>query len=184
MQFSLEKQISAFEPDVNSTLEFLASSYNTGLGYNSLNIARSALSPFIYLPGDLTVGVHSLVKRFMKGAFHRRRSLSRYKFTWGVSHVLSYLKTMHIQSVSLKLLSGKLLMSLVLGDQTLHLIDIRNIEVTDDQLVIRIENLFKFARPGNRLSEMVLKANMLIKICVLLSLYQLIYNELNTCETM
>ena len=42
-------------PPVNDVLEFLQELYERGLGYSCLNTARSALSSFIVLDGNVTV---------------------------------------------------------------------------------------------------------------------------------
>ena len=47
-------------PSVKDVLEFLQKLYERGLGYSCLNTARSALSSFIVLDGNVTVGNHPL----------------------------------------------------------------------------------------------------------------------------
>ena len=59
-------------PPVTDVLEFLQELYARGLGYSCLNTARSALSSFIVLDGNVTVGNHPLVQRFLKGVFQTR----------------------------------------------------------------------------------------------------------------
>ena len=48
-------------PPVKDVLEFLQELYERGLGYSCLNTAGSALSSFMVLDGNVTVGNHPLV---------------------------------------------------------------------------------------------------------------------------
>ena len=68
-------------PPVKDVLEFLQELYERGLGYSCPNIARSALSSFIVLDGNVTVGNHPLVQRFLKGVFQTRPAFPRYTST-------------------------------------------------------------------------------------------------------
>ena len=48
-------------PPVRDVMEFLQEFYARGLGHSCLNTARNALSSFIVLDGNVTVGNHPLV---------------------------------------------------------------------------------------------------------------------------
>lgn len=114
---------------MNKILDFLQELYERGLGYSCLNMARSALSSFIVLEGNITVGNHPLVQRFLKGVFQTRPAFPHYTFTWDTSVVLNYLKTLHPpKDMTLKCLTYKLVMlcALVTGQrcQTLHLMNL------------------------------------------------------------
>jgi hypothetical protein len=50
-------------------MDFLQELYEKGLGYSCINTARSAPSSIIVLEGDITVGTHPLVQRFIKRVF-------------------------------------------------------------------------------------------------------------------
>lgn len=174
MQFCTERTIDTFAPSVNSVLDFLTNLYHKGLGYSSLNIARSALSSFISLNGE-TVGNHILIKRFLKGVFNKRPSLPKYSFTWNVSTVLNYLKTLSpVDNLSLEQLTWKLVMLLALltgqRGQTLHCLDIRNIDVDTDRIVIRLGDLLKTSRVNRHLGELVLEAYPEQSLCVVSTL--------------
>ena len=56
-------------------LDFLTELYQQGLGNSSLNTARSALSTFMCVDNNQSVGSHPLIKRFMKGVFSNRPAL-------------------------------------------------------------------------------------------------------------
>ena len=54
------RAVDPLHPSVKDALEFLQELYERGLGYSCLNTARSALSSFIVLDGNVTVGNHPL----------------------------------------------------------------------------------------------------------------------------
>ena len=81
-----------FSPPVEEVLQFLTELFEANCGYSALNTARSALSTFIVLPGNISVGNHPLVTRFMKGVFQSKLTLPKYTEIWDVNAVLSYLK--------------------------------------------------------------------------------------------
>ena len=134
-------------------------SYQTGSGYSCLNTARSASSSFLQLDNGLTIGTHPLIRRFLKGVFVLRPALPRYNATWDVNIVLKYLKSLSpLSSLSLLQLSQKLLMLLAIlsgqRGQTFHMIDIRNIYISEDSVKFVIGDLLKTSSPKSHLAEM------------------------------
>ncbi|CAH3032498.1 unnamed protein product [Porites lobata] len=89
------RAVDPLHPPVKDVLEFLQELYERGLRYSCLNTARSALSSIIVLDGNVTVGNHPLVQRFLKGVFQTRPAFPRYTTTWDTSIVLTDLKTLH-----------------------------------------------------------------------------------------
>ena len=75
-----------FSPPVEEVLHFLTELFEASCGYSALNTARSALSTFIVLPGNM-----SLVTRFMKGVFQSRPTFPKYTEIWDLNVVLCYL---------------------------------------------------------------------------------------------
>lgn len=67
--FADRRAVDPLYPPVKDALEFLQGLYDRGLGYSCLNTARSALSSFTVLDGNVTLGNHPLVQRFLKGVF-------------------------------------------------------------------------------------------------------------------
>ena len=61
-----------FSPPVEEVLHFLTELFEANCGYSALNTARSTMSTFIVLPGNISVGTHPLDTRFMKGVFQSR----------------------------------------------------------------------------------------------------------------
>ena len=122
--------------------------------YSGLNTARTALSAIIQLPGNISVGQHPLVCRFLRGVFQERPALPRYNTTWDVILVLAYLKTLYpLEKITLKEHSHKLVMLIALlsiqRTQTITLMDITNIQFTDAGcLMYIITSPLKHTRPG------------------------------------
>lgn len=141
-------------PPVTDVLEFLQELYEKGLGYSCLNTARSSLSSFIVLDGNVSVGNHPLVQRFLKGVFQSRPAFPRYTSTWDTSIVLTHLKTLHPpKDISLQNLSYKLVMlcALVTGQrcQTLHLMNLGQMHKNPDTSYnFCIDQLVKQSAPG------------------------------------
>jgi len=108
VHFWVEKHADPMSPSINLILNFLATLFNSGIGYSGLNTARSSLSSFFVLNGQVSVSNNTLVKRFMRGIFLLKPSLSRYNFTWDVSRFLNYLQTLSNDSLTLKQMTLKL----------------------------------------------------------------------------
>ena len=65
--YAIQWDVDPLHPTLNHALNFLQELYEKGLGYGCINTARSALSSLIILDGSMTVGMHPLVQRFVKG---------------------------------------------------------------------------------------------------------------------
>ena len=159
LQFCSKKQINPFKANINNVLSFLTDLFKSGLGYSSINTARCALSSYFSLDNSVNISSNVLVKRFMKGVYTLRPALPRYNVTWDVNVVLKYLKGLSpLESLSLLQISQKLLMLLVLlsgqRGQTIHLMDIKNIFITEDNVQIVIGDLLKNSKPGKQLGEL------------------------------
>ena len=115
-------------------IEFLTKLFEDGQSYSSLNSARSALSSFLCSDSGLTIGKFPAVIRFMKGVYELKPPIPKYSVIWDVNIVLNYLKLLGPnERLTLFCLSHKLLMLLALSTgqraQTLHKVDIRNINI-------------------------------------------------------
>ena len=142
---------------VEEGVNFLAELYKAGVGYSALNTARSALSTVCKFPNNHTFGTHPLVTRFMKGVFENRPSLPRYSVTWDVNVVLDYLVGLdQPERLDLKMLSYKtvMLLALLTGQrrQTLHALDITNMDLNEEKCTFVIKSLLKTSRPGKHLA--------------------------------
>lgn len=183
------KGFDPFSPIIKHIVDFLASLYHSGLGYSAINTARSALSSFCDLSAiQVPVGQHHLVKRFMRGVFLLRPTLPRHNVTWDVNKVLMFIEQITLNA-SLKQITMKVAMLLCLLSgqrlQSVHLIDIRNIEFTENCVKIRIGDLVKQSRPGHHIEELIFNkyANNSLCIVTYLHKYLLITKTLRKAET-
>ena len=140
-------------PDINHVLDFLTKLFHTGIGYSALNTARSAVSALCSTNDCMTLGAHPLVKRFMRGVFNLRPTKPRYSTTWDVNRVLEFLQsTSPVELLPLKDLTRKLAMLIALStaarSQTLSLLSLSNMTVTDDGFSFTFDQLLKQSRPG------------------------------------
>ena len=148
------KQVNPILPSIENVLDFLTDHYRRGLQYSTLNSYRSSLSSTIPPIDGSPVGQHPLVTRLMQGIFNSRPPEPRYSHIWEVSKVLNYIQEQlgDSQSLSLKDLSKKTVMLLALAmaarSSDLHLLDIRYMTITPDQVQFHIAGLTKTRRSG------------------------------------
>ena len=142
-------------------IDFLTHLFISGIGYNAMNTARCALSTFVILEGNISVGSHPLVKRFLKAVYQCRPAFPRYTFVWDISIVLKYLKALpSLQDLQLKTLTLKLAMlcSLVTGQrsQSLHLMSLDHMSKGPDHCVFHIQDIVKQSAPGRKQPELII----------------------------
>ncbi|XP_038062756.1 uncharacterized protein LOC119733242 [Patiria miniata] len=159
--FCSQHGINPIKPTIGNALQFLTDLFDGGLSYSSVNSARSAISSIILPIDGVTFGSHALTTRFMKGVFNCRPSFPRYKTIWDVGVLLNFLKSLgSTNELSLKLLSKKVvtLLALVTAQriQTLHLICIDDVLISDKECHLRIGSLLKQSRPGVHQADLVL----------------------------
>ena len=140
-------------------LDYFTELFVKGSGYSTINTARSALSSILIS----TVCAHPLVSRFMKGVFNKRPPIPRYEEIWDVKPVLTFLrKWSPVRYLSLKQLTLKLccLLALVSAQraQTLALLSIKHMTITEGKVQFTVLELLKQSRPGNVGTSFVLKA--------------------------
>ena len=126
-------------------LDFLMKLYNEGLGYSALNTVRSAVSSIIQV-NQVPIGKHRLVTRFLSAVFNERPALPRNTITWDVEIVLNYLRSLSpVRRLSVPILTRKLVMLLLLlsgqRGQTVHLFDVKNMDLTYSSVTFRISDL-------------------------------------------
>lgn len=149
-------------------LIYLNQLFERGLQYRSINVARSGLSTFLKICSNIEINTHEEVTRFMKGVFQSRPALPRYSKTWDVKIVLNYLEA--LQNTSLFQISCKIAMLFLLLSaqrcQTLHLIEMGDVEIEENQLRIFPNHLLKQSKPGKHLDVMVFKSIKNEKLCI------------------
>ena len=151
-------------------MSFLTFLFDQGLNYNSLCVARSAISA-LTITNDTPIGSHPLVTRFLKGVFNIKPALPRLKVTWDPRVVLDFLKHWSpAKNLSLNQLSIKvvLLCLLVSGQrgQTIYMFDTRNMSWDKDRVSCRFGDLLKTSNPKHHQDEIVFKAFEDKRLCV------------------
>ena len=147
-------------------VNFLAHLVEEGLSYSAIATARSALSTYIRLSdanNGKTFGQQDVVKRFMKGLFEEKPTLPRYVCTWDVNIVLNFLQSWSpVNRLTLKELSFKLCMLLALLSgqrcQTLHILDIEHMVLSDSRCIFYIMSVIKHSRRGSHQKPLEIEA--------------------------
>ena len=158
MHFFSERQIDTINPSVGNVVAFLTNLYDEGLSYSAINTAKSMLSSVFEIIHKRDIGKEVLIRRFMKGIFHLRPVISKTIFTWDVKVVLKFLSSLEDNKLTLRMISVKLALLLVLTTgqrcQTIHAILLKNMEFGKNDVKIRIGDLLKQTKPNNHLAEL------------------------------
>ena len=108
--------VQAAAPTLSNILDYLASLFDGGAQYRTINLHRSALSSTLKPIDGFCVGQHPLVCRLLKGAFNLRPPRPKLCPTWSVKGVLDTLRDWSPASkLSLKCLSYKTAMLVALA---------------------------------------------------------------------
>lgn len=144
-------KIDPFASSVNHGAEFLTNYFHEGVGYSSVNTARSALSSIFPTVNGISFGKHPLIVRLLKGMFKQRPALPRYTVTYDVAKVFKYIKDSY-PNMSLECLTKNLatLMCLLSGQrsQTMSVLNTKFMYIDDCQCIFYIASLLKTSRPG------------------------------------
>ncbi|XP_073959209.1 uncharacterized protein [Choristoneura fumiferana] len=158
LQFASNKKIDDYlSPTISMVLLFLTNEFDRGANYSTLNTYRSALG--------LLLGKHfstnEFVNRFFKGVFRKKPCFPKYQATWDPNKVLDQMSTLYPnENLALDLLAKKLVTLLALSTaqrvQTLSLIRVTNITVTDSNILIIINDLIKTSGPGKQMPRLII----------------------------
>ena len=133
-------------------LEFLKDHFKGGKAYRTLNVYWSALSAVLPLVDSFRVGAHPLVTQLLKGISQLRPPVPKYSYTWNVSEVLDFIKSLgKNEKLNLKLLSFKLatLLSLTAPNRSSDLV-MRDLSTFHPEGVsFNLHGLSKTSRPGD-----------------------------------
>lgn len=148
-QYCTNNNIKVFSPSKSAILSFLTLQFNSGCTYGTLNSHRSALSAFI---GN-NIGSDESIKRLLKGAYKLRPMKPKYSFTWNPQLVLNHVSTWFPNNeLSLEKITMKLVILLAICTahrvQTLSLIKLENILLSDNGIKIVITDIIKTSAPG------------------------------------
>lgn len=155
--FCTVNKVNTFEPSNKNILYFLTTQFNKGCSYGSLNSHRSALSALI---GN-KVGSDDSVKRLLKGAYKLKPSRPKYVNTWNPQRVLNHVSTWYPnKDLSLDKITKKVCILLAICTahrmQTLSLIKLENIFVSESGIKIKITDIIKTSAPGKDQPELYL----------------------------
>lgn len=147
-----QRDLNPMQTDLKEILNFLVELYEAGLGYSGINTARSMLSSFVLIPKD--IGKNNLIKRFMKGVFELKTPRPQRCHVWDVSMVFQYVKSLGGNAeLTLKYLTYKvvILAAIISAQrvQTLHLLDLDFMDITEQSFVFYINDKLKQTRPGH-----------------------------------
>ena len=103
-----ERGSDPFSGPISEVANFLASLYQKGYQYNSVNAYRSAISSVHERIDGTVVGQHPIITRLLRGIYNIRPPLPRYSNTWDVQTVLHYLESIEgADTLQLKMLTLK-----------------------------------------------------------------------------
>ena len=144
-------------------MDFLTELFHLGLSYETINVARSALSSIGIIIDGFSAGQHSLVKRFCTGVFNLRPPKFKYLETWDVQQVIDYLKTLaSVILLSLKMLTLKLAMLIAFTNatraQTLQLMTLKDLKKGPDFFVVQLRGCLEQLRPGRPMPYIYLES--------------------------
>ena len=109
------------------------------------------------MQADPPFGQQELVKRFMKGIFELKPSAPRYSYMWGINPVFNFIrKKPDLSSMTLKELTHQLtFLLLILRGQTIHMLSIETMTLSETQCMFHINNHVKQSRPGTHLDPII-----------------------------
>lgn len=158
----MERNIDPASPNLKTVTDFLSTLFDRGLGYSTINTAKSAISNIANIEGK-PIGEHRTIKRYMKGIFNLKPALPKNNVTWDPQILLSHIKTLSpVATLNLKNLSMKFatLLWLLSGQrgQSILLISLKNLTLTNNHIKIRFGDILKTTRPGFQQREVTIKA--------------------------
>ena len=104
-----EREANPYEWCLNLVLDYLASLFERGYEYKTINSHRSAISACHRKIANSNVGKHPKVSSLLSGIFNERPPKPKYLFVWDVDQVLGYLESLpNNDALSDQLLSLKL----------------------------------------------------------------------------
>lgn len=148
-QFCRVSNLNPYHNSIKNVLDFLTRQYKRGASYGTLNTIRSAISLLI----GPSIGSDFRIKRFFKGIFRINPPTPKFRLTWDPNIVLTYLSQFSDNDdMSLELLSYKLvtLLALITAHrvQTFSLIEIQNINTSEERVEIKIPARIKNSGPN------------------------------------
>ena len=153
-----ERGSDPFSGPVSEVANFLASLFQEGYQYNSVNAYRSAISSVHEKIDGLPVGQHPTITRLVKGLFNVRPPLPRYSSTWDVQRVLNYLDFQgQSESLPLKALTLKTVFLLAITRPSrsadLSQLDVTRMRADTNGIAFLPSSLAKQSRQGRPIAS-------------------------------
>ena len=130
--------------------------FHSGLGYSSINLAKTALSSSIRLQDGSRISENGLVSRFCKGVFRLKPPVQKHARIWDTGLVITYIKSMGpTADLTLKLLTHKLAALMMLLSQSRVnflcslMVDAGSMDLQDSSCTFYPTKLLKHSRPTN-----------------------------------
>ena len=157
--FCKKHNIDIFEPSIPEALEFLATLFNNGASYSTINTARSALSSILLFGSETPFGQLPMVKRFLKGVYELRPSFPKHKDIWDLKLIFDYFRTQDsAANLSLKELTLKVtfLLLLLSGQrcQTVRCLNIDHMQKSTNKYTFHIMEKVKQSRVGTHIAPL------------------------------
>ena len=119
VKFCRERYTDPMQETTKMGIEFLTEYFKTGLGYNSVNSARSALLTLMEPVCKVPFGKSPLVCRLLKGTFNIRLALPKYVPTLDVDNFFAFIQSkLTLTDYDLKTLSHRLAIFFVLNSRS------------------------------------------------------------------
>lgn len=146
-----------FQTTETIVIQFLYYLFAVGKSYSVINSHKAMLLQTLPFFGNSWCKTCSLISKFMKGVFFQSPPKPRYQFTWNVSSVLKFLRTLFpLEGLSLKLLTFKLTALIALAAapraQTLVSMDLNHMLIQRNSVIFSFPVWLKTSRVGRRQS--------------------------------
>ncbi|XP_050293054.1 uncharacterized protein LOC126733719 isoform X1 [Anthonomus grandis grandis] len=183
-QFRKSRNMKVYSASVPDILKFFTTQFKNGATYTSLNSFRAALTQI--LGPELTSDFR--IKRFFTGVHSLRPTAPRYNYTGNPCIVLTYVKSMSNETLSLQDLTYKLaiLIALATGQrvQTLANIEVENIIIDENKVEVKIPKKLKTSAKGRIRPTLLLPFfNQDKKICLARTLIEYLNKTKNLRQT-
>ncbi|XP_077256292.1 uncharacterized protein LOC143894093 isoform X1 [Temnothorax americanus] len=147
--FCKKFRLDPFQAGIEAVLQYLSQRFDNGASYGTLNTERSAIS-LISLDDSSN---NPIMTRFFKGVFKLRPTKAKYDSIWDIEVVLRWAEELEpLETLDLKQLTYKLVILMALATahrvQTLALIKINNISISQEGVQITITEAIKTSKVG------------------------------------
>ena len=154
--FCSKRSINSLQPNIANIIEFLTKEFKSGLSYNSIVSARSALGQC--LPCDITN--HSTFSTYLKGVYNLRLPTPKYFAIWNVNTLLSHMQHKNISTfydISRKVVT---LFMILAGTRVNTLVHrkVTNMYITDTEVTFAFDDVLKHSRPNYEQKPLIFRA--------------------------